>query len=257
MKPGLRRFLYLLFFVVLVFSAASCKKKSPRVSTSPPPARDTTPETEPVRPAPTIQLSADPSTIQRGEETTLTWSAANSDAVVIDGGVGTVAASGSVKVSPLESTTYTAVASGGGRDVRSSARVTVVRPAPSTDIEETDIQALRRLINEGKISPVFFDYDSAELTTDARRVLEENAKWFREYPGVRIIVEGHCDERGTEEYNLALGDRRATAARDYLVQLGIRENLLDAVSYGEERPFVQGSNESAWAKNRRAHFTIP
>jgi peptidoglycan-associated lipoprotein len=133
----------------------------------------------------------------------------------------------------------------------------VVRPAPSTDIEETDIQALRRLINEGKISPVFFDYDSAELTTDARRVLEENAKWFREYPGVRIIVEGHCDERGTEEYNLALGDRRATAARDYLVQLGIRENLLDAVSYGEERPFVQGSNESAWAKNRRAHFTIP
>ncbi len=210
-----------------------------------------------MKPAPTIQLNASPSTIQRGEETTLAWRATDAEAVVIDGGVGSVGNSGSVKVSPLESTTYTATSSGGGRDVRSSARVTVVRPAPKTDIEETDIQALRRLVNEGQVVPVFFDYDSAELTVDVRRTLEENAKWFRQYPGVNIVVEGHCDERGTEEYNLALGDRRAQAARDYLTQLGIRSSLLEAISFGEERPFVQGSNERAWAKNRRAHFTIP
>jgi peptidoglycan-associated lipoprotein len=134
--------------------------------------------------------------------------------------------------------------------------VTVVRPAPRADVQETDIEALRRLINEGRIQPVFFDYDSSDLTIDARRTLEENAKWFRQYPGVSITVEGHCDERGTEEYNLALGDRRAQAAREYLIQLGIRSGLLEPISFGEERPFVQGSNEAAWAKNRRAHFTI-
>jgi len=257
MKSGFRFFLLALVSTVLLLGISSCKKKEPRVM--PPPAPKTEPAPEPVapKPAPTIDLSAIPSTIQRGEESTLTWRATNAEAVVINGGVGTVGSSGSVKVSPLESTTYTATASGGGRDVRASARVTVVRPAPRTEIEETDIQALRRLINEGKINPVFFDYDSAELTIDARRTLEENAKWFRQFPGVKIVLEGHCDERGTEEYNLALGDRRAQAARDYLVQLGIRADLMETVSFGEERPFVMGSNEAAWAKNRRAHFTIP
>jgi peptidoglycan-associated lipoprotein len=101
---------------------------------------------------------------------------------------------------------------------------------------------------------VFFEYDSADLTPEARRILEENAKWFRRYPEARITVEGHCDERGTEEYNLALGDRRANAAADYLVQLGVETDRLDRISFGEERPFVEGTTEAAYAKNRRAHF---
>jgi peptidoglycan-associated lipoprotein len=124
------------------------------------------------------------------------------------------------------------------------------------EVAETDIQALRRAIAEGRVRPVFFDYDSAELTRESRTTLEENARWFRKYPGADLTVEGHCDERGTEEYNLALGDRRAQTASDYLVQLGIPSSRLETVSFGEERPFAPGHNEAAWSQNRRAHFVV-
>ncbi|HRR55382.1 MAG TPA: peptidoglycan-associated lipoprotein Pal, partial [Acidobacteriota bacterium] len=119
-----------------------------------------------------------------------------------------------------------------------------------------DVQALRKAIDEGLIRPVFFAYDSSELTDEAKAILEENSRWFRRYPNARIIIEGHCDERGTEEYNLALGDRRARAARDYLVQLGISPDRIETISYGEERPFALGHDESAWRLNRRAHFVV-
>jgi peptidoglycan-associated lipoprotein len=118
------------------------------------------------------------------------------------------------------------------------------------------VQALRQAIEEGKIRPVFFGYDSAELSAEARQTLEENSRWFRQYQGASIVIEGHCDERGTEEYNLALGDRRAQAATEYLIQLGIGSNRLESISYGEEQPFDLGHNEAAWAKNRRAQFVV-
>jgi peptidoglycan-associated lipoprotein len=124
------------------------------------------------------------------------------------------------------------------------------------DIVATDVQALQKAIQDGLVKPVFFNYDSAELSSEAKVTLEENARWFRRYPDAGITVEGHCDERGTEEYNLALGDRRAQAATDYLVQMGVQSSRLEAISYGEERPFVSGHAESAWAKNRRAHFVV-
>jgi len=99
---------------------------------------------------------------------------------------------------------------------------------------------------------VFFAFDKHNLTADARATLERQAAWLTQHPQVTVIIEGHADERGTREYNIALGDRRATSARDYLISLGIDASRISTISYGKERPAVAGSNEEAWAQNRRA-----
>jgi peptidoglycan-associated lipoprotein len=119
-------------------------------------------------------------------------------------------------------------------------------PAPSPkEMSASDLQ------------PVFFDFDSAILRDDARSTLDANARMLRDHGTVKVVIEGHCDERGTVEYNQALGERRAQAARDYLSQAGIAEARLQIISYGKERPFDPGHDEAAWAKNRRAHFALP
>ncbi len=98
---------------------------------------------------------------------------------------------------------------------------------------------------------VFFDFDKYNLKADARAALEKQAAWLKKWPPVTITIDGHCDERGTREYNLALGERRANSVRDYLVALGINPNRIKTISYGKERPVALGSNEAAWAQNRR------
>jgi len=103
---------------------------------------------------------------------------------------------------------------------------------------------------------VFYDFDSSNLSTDAQDLLRQNAAWLERNSSKDAVIEGHCDERGTNEYNLALGQRRAGSAKTYLVKLGVASSRLETVSYGEERPFDAGKNEDAWAKNRRAHFIV-
>jgi peptidoglycan-associated lipoprotein len=107
-----------------------------------------------------------------------------------------------------------------------------------------------------QLQPVFFDYNRSEIREDQAAALQNNARVLKatQCGTVTVLIEGHCDERGTDEYNLALGERRADTAKDYLVNLGIPENRLSTLSYGESRPFAQGHNEDAWAQNRRAHF---
>jgi peptidoglycan-associated lipoprotein len=103
---------------------------------------------------------------------------------------------------------------------------------------------------------VYFEFDSAALLSEAQEVLKRKAVWLRANPGVSVVIEGHCDERGTNEYNLALGDRRSESAKRFLMDLGIVAPRLTTISYGEERPVDTGHNEESWAKNRRAHFVI-
>lgn len=110
--------------------------------------------------------------------------------------------------------------------------------------------------NDGSLKDVFFNYDDYSLSAEARSALSTNAAYLREMDRIRVTIEGHCDERGTVEYNLALGQRRADAARGYLINLGIGADRLAVISYGEERPFVQGAGESAYRQNRRAHFRV-
>lgn len=103
---------------------------------------------------------------------------------------------------------------------------------------------------------IYFDFDKSNLKPEAQEVLKRKAEWLRKNPGESVIIEGHCDERGTNEYNLALGDRRAQSAKNFLLDLGIEESRLTTVSYGEERPADPQHNEEAWSKNRRDHFVI-
>lgn len=108
----------------------------------------------------------------------------------------------------------------------------------------------------GPLEDIQFAYDQSDLTDAARATLERNAQWMRAHPAAKVRVEGHCDERGTVEYNLALGERRAQATRDYLVSLGVEASRLSTVSYGKERPLDPSSTEAAFARNRRAHFAV-
>jgi len=106
------------------------------------------------------------------------------------------------------------------------------------------------------VSDIFFDYDSSNIRSDAREILQINANYFVKNRVSSIVIEGHCDERGTDEYNMALGERRAQETKKYLVNLGVKESLMKTVSFGEEHPLDTASNEEAWATNRRAHFVV-
>lgn len=129
---------------------------------------------------------------------------------------------------------------------------------------EKPMEPVEQPMDDGKVKPdvipvledVFFEFDKADLSSDAKRKLENNARQLKDAMSVTIQIEGHCDERGTNAYNLALGERRAKAAAGYLRQLGVAGSRISTVSYGEEKPFAMGHDESAWAKNRRAHFVI-
>ena len=132
---------------------------------------------------------------------------------------------------------------------------TVVPPEPMRD-DAISAASLDDLNKNSPLKPVFFELDSSELNGAGQKALDENAALLKKYPSWTVTVEGHCDERGTAEYNLALGERRAISARAYLVALGIPANRVRTVSYGKEFPFDMGHTEAAWAKNRRAHFVI-
>ena len=131
----------------------------------------------------------------------------------------------------------------------------VVAPPPVVE----DPMASRSIDDLNRDSPmriVYFGYDSAELSSEARAALDANAGVLKKYPAWTVTIEGHCDERGTAEYNLALGERRAAAAQSYVVALGVPASRVKTVSYGKEFPFDPGHDEAAWARNRRAHFVI-
>lgn len=123
----------------------------------------------------------------------------------------------------------------------------------TSDVLKQDVAEMNK---KGYLTDVYFDYDASDLREDARTALAADAEWLKKYSSVQILIEGYCDERGTGNYNLALGDRRANAAKEYLVSLGIDGSRIKTVSYGEERPFCADTNESCWQQNRRAHLVI-
>lgn len=134
-----------------------------------------------------------------------------------------------------------------------------VQPAsrPEAEIEGSELPADVEAINRaGYLKDIFFDTDKSDLRSEAREILAQNARWLTQHPTVKILIEGHCDERNTNEYNLALGWRRANAAKDYLVSLGVSADRISTISYGEERPFATCHDESCWWQNRRAHFVV-
>jgi len=234
--------------LLVAFAAAAltagCSKK-PVISGTPPP-----PEAPAARP--TVTLQANPTSINKGDTVTLNWSSTNASQVTIAPEVGAVAPEGSTKVTPADSTTYTVTASGPGGTADATARVTVGAPPaePAAAPSSIDDMFLK------EVQDAYFDLDKADIRSDARAALAKSADFLRNYPQVKVIVEGHCDERGSTEYNLALGDRRAAAVKQYLVSLGIGADRVSTVSYGKEKPFCSESNEDCWQRNRRGHFVL-
>src|SRR5580704_8944769 len=218
----------------------------------PPPAPKQPEQTPPPAPSkPTVSLQASPTSINKGDSTTLSWTSTDATQLTISPDVGAVTAQGSTKVTPSDSTTYTITASGPGGSADSSARVTVSAPPPPPPQQET-IDYDKLFLQE--VKDAYFDFNKADIRADARDALAKTADLLRKYPQIKATIEGHCDERGSTEYNLVLGDRRAAAVKNYLVQLGISADRLTTTSLGKERPFCTESNEECWQRNRVGHF---
>ncbi|HXK05471.1 MAG TPA: OmpA family protein [Verrucomicrobiae bacterium] len=252
-----RKFSVICLAVVLAMFAAGCKKKvAPPPPPPPPPPATAAPAPRPA--APSVSFNAEPTSIQRGQASTLRWQVTGDvTSVSIDNGIGTVQNNGNRRVTPTDSTTYTLTATGPGGTSTGAATVNVSSPPPppppppsapppSLDQRLSDVQ------------DAYFDYDKSDIRDDAREALSRDAAALKsilaDFPSASIVIEGHCDERGSAEYNLGLGDRRATAAKEFLVGLGVPGDRLKTISYGKERPQCTESNESCWQKNRRAHF---
>jgi peptidoglycan-associated lipoprotein len=135
----------------------------------------------------------------------------------------------------------------------SSVRISVTPPPPPAPAAHVD--TIDELFAKN-VKDAFFDYDAADIRADARDALSQTAQFLRTQPDIKVVIEGHCDERGSTEYNLALGDRRAAAAKQFLVSLGLSADRMQTVSYGKERPFCSASTEECWQQNRRAHIVL-
>jgi peptidoglycan-associated lipoprotein len=169
-----------------------------------------------------------------------------------------VQASGSRRVFPGSSTTYTLTATGPGGTKTATATVNVTEPPPPPPPPAAPKPTFEQMLS-GTVVDALFDYDKSDIREDARAALTKDADAlkaiFASFPDATVTMEGHCDERGSAEYNLALGDKRAAAAKDFLVQLGVPGDKLKTISYGKERPQCTDHDESCWQKNRRAHFS--
>ena len=243
-------------FLITVVSLTGCKKKvAAAAPATPAPAAQ--PTARP--PAPTITLRATSAAIDRGQTTSLQWDAKNAGAVTIQPEVGSVQSTGTRSVTPTSSVTYTATATGPGGSASDSARITVnvpaasapARPAPRPDVKVSADELLRQ-----NVQTIYFDYDKAEVRPDQVSRLEADASWLKQQRNLKFTVEGHCDERGSEEYNLGLGDRRANVIKEFLIKQGVDQSSINTVSYGEERPVCMEKTEECYQRNRRGAFVV-
>lgn len=224
-----------------VLSFAGCSKKTAQATPPPPPPP----------PTPTASLAANPAVIEQGQTTTLTWQTGNATDISIEG-LGDLPASGSRTVTPASSMTYTLVAKGPGGTQDASARITVnTAVARQTEPSPADEDLFARNVKD-----VLFDYDKADIRSDQAGKAQADAAFLLQHPAIKVLVEGHCDDRGSDEYNLALGASRAESLKRTLLQQGVSEDRLKTISFGKERPVCTQDNEQCWQENRVDHFSI-
>ncbi len=255
-----RKFSVICLALALAMLVSGCKKKVPAPAPPPPPPPVVQPPPPPPAAPRVAQFTAEPTSIQRGQSSTLRWEVTGAvTSVNINQGVGTVQSTGSSRVSPSDSTTYTLTAAGPGGSVTSSATVNVSAPPPPPPpppAPAPQVTIDQRLGSD--VQDAYFDYDKTDIRSDARDALSKNATALKsiltDFPNASIVIEGHCDERGSAEYNLGLGDRRASAAKEFLQGLGVPADRLKTISYGKERPQCTEQDETCWQKNRRVHF---
>jgi peptidoglycan-associated lipoprotein len=242
---SIRALVWSVSLLACVAAIAGCKKQ---VASKPPAAAP-----PPAVAAPTVTLNASPDSIKPGDMSRLSWSSTSATDLDIEPAVGKVSPQGSTPVNPTQSTTYTITATGSGGTATASARVTVSAPEAA---EGPARPAGMVALFEQNVKDAFFDTDKADLDADARATLTKDGEFLRTYSQVHISIEGHCDERGSTEYNLGLGQRRAAAAKNFLLSLGIAGDRVETTSWGKERPFCSDHDEACWHQNRRAHFVL-
>ena len=222
----------------------ACHKKTAAVKPPQPP---------PPAAKPTATLSASPADLQRGQSVQLTWNTQNATEVTIDS-IGGVALNGSKNVAPSQSTTYMLTATGPGGSVQATARVNVSAPAPAPAAAQAGPSDLE--LFQKNVKDIYFDYDKYDVRPADSTALQADKDFLAAHPSYKIVISGHCDERGSEEYNMALGSNRADGVRDQLVKLGIPRDRIKTISYGKEKPFCSEENEQCWQQNRRAHLSL-
>jgi len=228
------------FTMSAILMLSACHKKAAPPPPPPPPP-----------PSPTASISVSPDTIQAGQSATLSWQTSNATDVSIDG-IGAVQPSGSQQVNPTDSTTYHLTAKGSGGTQDATTRLTVAPPAAATTAPPPS--ATEEDLFGQTVKDVYFDYDKSDVRSDQQAAIQSDAQFLNQHSNINFTVEGHCDSRGSTEYNLALGDQRASSVKSALVSAGVSANRVKIISYGKEKPFCMEENESCWQQNRRGHF---
>ena len=204
-------------------------------------------------PAPTATITATPNVVNSGEGVALTWHTTDANDISIDG-IGKVASSGTQTVNPTSSTNYHLVARGDGGSTDATTRVTVnagLTAVPETAPAISDDAAFRQNVQD-----IFFDYDSYDISTENQSLILKDAAYLTAHPGIKVVIGGYCDERGSTEYNLALGENRASSVKKALISAGVGADRVRTVSYGKEKQFCTEHDESCWQQNRRGQFSI-
>jgi peptidoglycan-associated lipoprotein len=236
---------------LVLFAAAGCHKK-PKVDNTP--AAETAP---PPVAAPTVSITADPLAIDLGQSVVLNWRSTGATSVKIDG-IGDVPVNGTQTVSPSNSTNFHIVATNSGGTTEASVRVTVRVPvAPTAPTNPDDSGSMGSEAEfKAHVQDIFFDYDSFEINAASQSAMAATAAYLNAHKAIKILIGGYCDDRGSAEYNITLGENRANSAKTALVSAGINASRIRVVSYGKERQFCTDETEACWSQNRRDQFTI-
>lgn len=241
--------------IALIALTAACHKRTPAAAIPAAAPAEAPPPPGP----PTCTITAVPATVTAGQSVTLSWSTNNATSLDLKPGLGSQQAEGSTSVTPGESTTYTLSLTGAGGSGECEARVTVTPATPqSASVQESNLGTNGAGAGAGAnpFEDAFFDFNKADLTTADQTALTHDADYLKSHPNLKVRIGGYCDQRGSEEYNLGLGQRRAESAKQFMVNLGVQAGNLATVSYGKDRPFCTDATEACYQKNRRAHLEI-
>jgi peptidoglycan-associated lipoprotein len=246
------RSLYAALFLGVALCTVSGCHKNAGTSVNP---EITAPTPAPLPPVPTASLTAEPLAIDLGQSVVLNWRTTDATNVTIEG-IGTVNPNGTQTVSPTASTNFHIIAKGDGGTTEASIRVTVRVPVAPTVPEEAAPDMGSETAFHDNVQDIYFDYDSYDLRADGQAAVVKAASYLVAHPDIRIVIGGYCDDRGSAEYNLALGENRANAAKTALVNAGVAPARIRVVSYGKEKQFCTEETESCWQQNRRDQFAL-
>jgi peptidoglycan-associated lipoprotein len=254
-KSSALKFVGVCVLLCCVAMATGCHKKTPAAVA---PAEVTAAPPAPPTPGPPeCTLTAIPATVSSGQAVTLDWTSTNATKLNLKPALGPQQAEGSTSVTPTASTTYSVNVTGPGGAGECSARVTVTPPSAAS-VTESNLPPSNpgAAAVSNALQDAFFDFAKSDIRPDGQAALTRDASYLKNNPDVKIQIAGYCDQRGSEEYNLGLGERRADSAKTFLMNLGVAPDRITTISYGKDRPFCTEASEDCYQQNRRAHLSL-